>query len=149
MEYQNYPINQNYPISQEHPIHERVISRITKPIALQIYHKLMNKKQELEKSPHSKAKLCLLSENRGGDQVDQVNQREEETNYTVRIKRDSKLLDQVEQALERMKNGLYGICDQTEETINIKRLLSLPWTTLSLEGAEILEESHQQVRIYR
>ena len=142
MEYQNYPIN------QEPPIHESVITRITKPIALQIYHKLMNKKRELEKSPHSKAKLCLLSENRGGDQVDQVNQREEESNYRVRIKRNSKLLDQIEQALERMKNGLYGICDQTEETINTKRLLSLPWTTLSLEGAEILEESHQQIRMY-
>ena len=140
--------NQNYAINQELPIHKNVLKRLKKPIACQIYKKLLNKKKELLNKPlHSKAKLSLLSEQRGGDQVDQVNQMREEANYTVRIKRDTKLLDQVTKALERMENGLYGICDQTQEVINEKRLLSLPWTTLSIEGAEI-EESNQ-IKSYR
>ena len=139
--------NQNYAINKELPIHKNVIKRLKKPIALKIYQKLINKKKELLNKPlHSKEKLSLLAEQRGGDQVDQVNQMREEVNYTVRIKKDTRLLDQVTKALERMENGLYGICDQTQEVINEKRLLSLPWTTLSIEGAEI-EESNK-VRNY-
>ena len=135
--------SQNYAINQVLPIHKNVIKRLKKTLACQIYKKLLNKKKELLNKPlHSKVKLSLLSEQRGGDSVDQVNQMREETNYTFRIKRDTRLLDQVIKALERMENGLYGICDQTQEPINQKRLLSLPWTTLSIEGAEI-EESNQ------
>lgn len=139
--------NQNYAINRELPIHKNVIKRLKKPLACQIYEKLLNKKKELLNKPlHSKVKLSLLSEQRGGDSVDQVNQMREETNYTFRIKRDTRLLDQVTKALERMENGLYGICDQTQEPINQKRLLSLPWTTLSIEGAEI--EEGNQIRSY-
>lgn len=133
--------NHNYAVNKEPPIHKNVLKRLKRPLAVEIYNKLMSKKKELSHKPHhSKAKLSLLSEQRGGDPVDQVNQMREEINWTVRIKRDTKLLDQVTKALERMENGLYGICDQTQELISAKRLLSLPWTTLSIEGAE-LEES--------
>ena len=131
---------QNYAINQNPPIHQKVFKRLKKSLALQIHEKLLQKKRELLNKPlHSKTKLSLVSEQRGGDQVDQVNQMREEANYTRRIKRDTKLLDEVVKALERMENGSYGICNQTQEVINEKRLLSLPWTTLSIEGAEIEE----------
>jgi len=137
--------NQNYAINQEFPIHKNVIKRLKKPIAFRIYNRLISKKNELlNQSLHSKTKLSSLSGQKGGDSVDQYNQMQEETNYTFRIKRDTKLLDQVTKALERMKNGHYGICAQTEEAISEKRLLSLPWTTLSIEGAELEESGRWQ-----
>jgi len=139
--------NQNYAINQELPIHQDVIERLKEPLAIEIYKKLLNKKRELlNQSFHSKARLNSSSEQRGGDSVDQVNQINEEVNYAIRFKRDTKLLDQVTNALERMKNGLYGICDQTHEVISEKRLLSLPWTRLSIEGAEIEESNRQSYR---
>ena len=142
---------QNYAINQQQPsIHKDVLKRLRKNVAIEIYNKLLRKKKELLNKPlHSKAKLSLLSGLRGGDQVDQVNQMKEEANCTVQFKRDTKLLDQVTNALKRMENGLYGICEQTEEIINEKRLLSLPWTTLSLEGAEIEENNRFSNYMYR
>ena len=38
-----------------------------------------------------------------------------------------------------MEQGIFGICEETEEQIEIERLLALPWTRLSIEGAEIRE----------
>jgi DnaK suppressor protein len=48
-------------------------------------------------------------------------------------------LFEIESALARIEEGSYGICEETNEYIEEKRLLALPWTRLSLEGAELLE----------
>ncbi|NJL24697.1 MAG: hypothetical protein HC902_05700 [Calothrix sp. SM1_5_4] len=46
-------------------------------------------------------------------------------------------LFEIESALKRMDNGSYGICEETLEPIEVERLLAIPWTRLSIEGAEI------------
>ena len=130
----------NHPINKEFSIHKDVIKRLTKPLAVSLYQKLIDKKTELSNRPLSfKKKLSLMVEERGGDQADQVNRLQEERRYTNRIQRDRLLLAQVLKALGKMEQGNYGICEYTEETIEIKRLKTLPWTTLSIEGAEIEE----------
>lgn len=48
-------------------------------------------------------------------------------------------LFEVESALSRIENSRFGICEETEEEIEAERLLAIPWTRLSLEGAEIRE----------
>ena len=48
-------------------------------------------------------------------------------------------LREIELALVRIQDGTYGICEVTEEPIELQRLLSLPWTRLSIEGAEFRE----------
>ncbi|MBC6415145.1 MAG: TraR/DksA family transcriptional regulator [Bdellovibrionales bacterium] len=134
----------NYRINKDFPIHKNVLKRLKKKLAYTLYEKLLTKKRELASKPlHSKNSLSVLSQEKKGDQVDQFNQMQEEDKYTKRLKRDALLLNQILIALERMQNGRYGICDQTEETIDAKRLLSIPWTRLSLEGAEIEEESNK------
>ena len=125
----------------KYPIHKNVIKRISKKQADDLYKKLLEKRVEIQKHPQqSKLALSRLGNERGGDQADQVNRLQEETQYTGRIQRDLQMLAQVSQALERMENGNYGICDQTGEAISLTRLSAIPWTTLSLEGAEELEE---------
>lgn len=47
---------------------------------------------------------------------------------------------EIERALARLEFGTYGICEVTEEPIERERLLTLPWTKYSIEGAEILEQ---------
>jgi len=46
---------------------------------------------------------------------------------------------EIEMALGRIENGTYGICEETEEPIETDRLLAIPWTRLSIEGAELRE----------
>ncbi len=46
---------------------------------------------------------------------------------------------EIETALARIERGNYGVCEETDEPIEIDRLRALPWTRLSIEGAEIRE----------
>jgi DnaK suppressor protein len=48
-------------------------------------------------------------------------------------------LAEIEFALARIESGTYGVCEETEEPIEVDRLLAIPWTRLSIEGAEIRE----------
>lgn len=50
-----------------------------------------------------------------------------------------KQLLEVESALYRLESGEYGICEETEQLIEPERILTLPWTRLSLEGAKLRE----------
>ncbi len=47
--------------------------------------------------------------------------------------RDEKYLKQLNDALERMKNGTYGICRVCGKEISIKRLEAVPTTTICFE----------------
>lgn len=50
-------------------------------------------------------------------------------------------LREVEAALERIDQGVYGICEETDEPISKKRLEKMPWARLCIEAAEALERS--------
>jgi DnaK suppressor protein len=45
------------------------------------------------------------------------------------------LLDKVKHAEDRMRLGLYGICENTGEPIPLARLEALPYATTTVEGA--------------
>jgi DnaK suppressor protein len=85
------------------------------------------------------ARKDLHSEDKGGDEADQ----------TVRVLAEAELLAmhdrlrnqllEIEMALSRIDSGKYGICEETEEKIEPERLKAIPWTRLSIEGAEIRE----------
>ena len=53
-------------------------------------------------------------------------------------------IKEVDEALSRIENGTYGICEETEEPIEDKRLAAIPWTRLSLEGAEVREREQKR-----
>ena len=48
--------------------------------------------------------------------------------------RDLERLKEINFALERIEQGTYGICEDTEEPIERKRLQKMPWARLSLEA---------------
>lgn len=59
---------------------------------------------------------------------------EADRNFMLRIRdRESKLIKKIKQALERIKNGTYGICESCGEEISIKRLKARPVTTQCIE----------------
>jgi DnaK suppressor protein len=53
-------------------------------------------------------------------------------------------IKEIDDALARMEAGSYGICEETEEPIEEKRLIAIPWTRLSLEGAEVREREQKR-----
>jgi RNA polymerase-binding protein DksA len=49
---------------------------------------------------------------------------------------EKELLRQIEDALERIEDGTYGICTVTGDPIPVERLRALPWATMTVEAAE-------------
>lgn len=49
---------------------------------------------------------------------------------------EKELLRQIEDALERITDGTYGVCVVTGEPIPVERLRALPWATMTVEAAE-------------
>ncbi len=50
--------------------------------------------------------------------------------------RDRQLLIEIDRALSKVSNGLYGYCEDTEEPIDEARLEAQPWTRYCVEAAE-------------
>ena len=54
--------------------------------------------------------------------------------------RQQKYLEQIDEALERIDAGTYGICKVTGELIPIERLEEVPVAKYSVKGKELLEK---------
>lgn len=63
--------------------------------------------------------------------------------FTLRD-RERMLLTEIDQALLRIENNVYGICEVTGEPIESNRLQAMPWTRFSLEGAETREKQRKR-----
>ncbi len=74
-----------------------------------------------------------------GDESDLSAAHQEEHNFVIKNQRMKNRLVEINLALARIESGNYGICEETEELIEIDRLLAIPWTRLSIEGAEARE----------
>ena len=81
---------------------------------------------------------------RGGDETDQALDVLAEDQFLTTQERLREVLLEIEIALAKIQKGIYGICEETEEPIEPDRLLALPWTRLSIEGAEIREDLNKR-----
>ena len=100
--------------------------------------KLLSTKEDIINRVES-TRLRLNNEDRGGDEADQTVRTLAEGEILSMHERLRGQLVEIEMALSRIENGTYGICEETEEPIEAERLLAIPWTRLSIEGAEIRE----------
>jgi DnaK suppressor protein len=78
-------------------------------------------------------------EKSSGDEVDQTVAQLAENHFLISQERMRNQLLEIEMALSRIESGTYGVCEETEEPIEVDRLFAIPWTRLSIEGAEIQE----------
>lgn len=76
---------------------------------------------------------------KGGDEADQTVRVLAEAEALTHHERMRHQLIEIESALARIESGAFGICEETEEPIEHDRLRAIPWTRLSIEGAEIRE----------
>lgn len=55
-------------------------------------------------------------------------------NFMLRIRdRERKLITKIDEALQRIEDGTYGLCEECEEEIGVERLKARPVTTLCID----------------
>jgi DnaK suppressor protein len=72
------------------------------------------------------------------DSGDLSQQSHEEWLFLNRNNLEKALLREVEEALVRVKEGTYGICQECDEPISPKRLQALPWAKFCVRCQELL-----------
>lgn len=72
-----------------------------------------------------------------------------ETDRAIELRtrdRERKLISKIDAALERVSDGSYGYCLETDEPISLRRLEARPIATLSLEAQERHERDERMHR---
>ena len=70
------------------------------------------------------------------DIVDQASSYTDKSVEMKALNRSRKLISKINSALQRIKAGTYGYCEETGEPIGLKRLMARPVATLSIEAQE-------------
>jgi len=96
------------------------------------------KSQYLNQAKAMATNFNMVDKSRG-DESDLSAAHQEEHNFLIAQTRMKAQLLEIEMALSRIESGNYGICEETDELIETERLLAIPWTRLSIEGAELRE----------
>ena len=114
------------------------MSLMTKELIEECKSKLLAAKAEILNRVKETRKDLFIEE-KGGDEADQTMRVLAESETLQMHERMRRQLLEIEHALGRIENGTYGVCEETEEPIEADRLRAIPWTRLSIEGAEIRE----------
>ena len=88
----------------------------------------------------------LKSCNLDGDEIDQTNSLMSENKSLVLQNRNKLLIIEINVALEKLLHNEYGICEYTGQLISKARLSAIPWTRLSIEGAETIEKIRRKFK---
>ena len=108
--------------------------------------KLKNWKNELLKESSQTLENLQKEENTAKPDITDRASEEIERSFMLRTRdRERKLINKIEAALRRIKEGSYGYCEETGEPIGIKRLEARPVATLSLEAQEIHEKKEKKI----
>ena len=59
------------------------------------------------------------------------------------LNRSRKLISKINSALQRIKDGTYGFCEETGEQIGLKRLMARPVATLCIAAQEKHEKEEK------
>lgn len=72
---------------------------------------------------------------------------ETDRNFMLRLRgREQRLLKKIDQALERVENGVFGICEDCGNEITIQRLEARPVTTMCIDCKTLQEEEEERMR---
>ena len=73
---------------------------------------------------------------------------ESETSFTLRIRdRERHLIGKIKDALTRIENGTYGVCEECDEEISEARLKARPMTTLCIACKNTQERAERPSEI--
>ena len=107
------------------------------PADLQRYRKLLLEKRRELSSAQGEAHSRVPAA--GGLQGDMINQANADAEAELQIhlhQTDGRLSRAIEEALARIKQGAYGVCEVCKQPISKARLEAVPWTHLCRECKE-------------
>ena len=106
--------------------------------------KLIEWKTEIVRSNNEALYNSSLDDNSASaDIVDQASSYTEKNVEMRAINRQIKLISKIDSALNRIKNGTYGFCEDTGDPIGLKRLMARPVATLSIAAQEKHEKEEK------
>ena len=105
--------------------------------------RLVNLKAELL-NQFQATKAQLSNQEFRGDEIDLSSSIMAENGLLASQSRMRQQILEIELALVRIETGQFGTCEVTEEPIEVERLRAIPWTRLSIEGAEIQEAQNSR-----
>lgn len=115
------------------------MSGVSQELVTECRKRLLSLKQELMNRVRMGHQEFAAHDRAAGDEIDQTVAQLAENNFLAAQERLRKQMLEIEFALARIQNGSFGICEETQEPIEMDRLLALPYTRLSIEGAEMRE----------
>ena len=99
--------------------------------------KLMEWKKDLKRTNNEAIFNASMDDNSASaDIVDQASSYTDKSVEMKALNRSRKLISKINSALQRLKEGTYGYCEETGEPIGLKRLMARPVATLSIEAQE-------------
>ena len=105
-----------------------------KEAILKLRQVLLHRRDALRKAlAGDLSSLKELREQSSGDMLDAALDSAQDEISSQLAEVESRELAQIENALERMRNGTYGICEECEEAISEERLKARPVTTLCID----------------
>ena len=106
--------------------------------------RLVSWRKEIIRSNTENVILNNMDDNSASaDIVDQASSQTEKSVELRASNRRRKLVNKIDQALKKIKDGTYGFCEETGEPIGLKRLIARPIATLSIEAQERHEKEEK------
>ena len=107
-------------------------------------NKLLEWKKDLVRTNNEALYNNSLDDNStSADIVDQASSYTEKNVEMRAINRQIKLISKIDAALNRIKDGTYGFCEETAEPIGLKRLMARPVATLCIAAQEKHEKDEK------
>lgn len=119
-------------------------AKLTKTEMATLYQKLIDERNRVLSGFDRHVSEALEDGDVLADEID-IAQRSTDQAWLFRFAdKERKLLIEIEAALEKMREGEYGLCEGTDEPIGYKRLELRPWTRYSVGYKELLEREKAQ-----
>jgi len=97
---------------------------------------LMKRRLEILENQKPLAASMIDTNTRQGDLADQANGNNEVHIHLKLKQTDAKILIAIEEALQRLEQGAYGLCRDCGEPIARARLEAIPWTRVCIACKE-------------
>jgi len=113
---------------------------------IELFRSLLNERMQELRSEAGKTVEDMDDDENFPDPTDRASM-ESNRNSVLRIRdRERKLIFKIQEALQRLDDGAYGICEQCGEGIGIERLKARPVTTLCIRCKSDQEIEERKAR---
>lgn len=101
------------------------------------FQKMLFSKREDICSRFDEHRRAVVIEPEPDDEADKATHNFSKDLAIATLEREKRTLEQIDAALDKLKKGNYGICDECGQAIRAARLRALPWTRFCLDCAEL------------